>query len=142
MTQNQKDINDLKSRSIKHSILIHNLAKKDGENLFNKIPALIKDHLGVTVDTKFSNIHRNVWGKQYKPSLNYRATNKLPLQKKILSAHKERKDKVPKLPFYITPQQPIKITEYRKKLVEVRTKYREDNVRQQTGLPKRNCLQR
>lgn len=40
-----------------------------------------------------------------------------------------RKDKVQKLPFYITPQQPIQITEYRKKLVEVSTKYREDNVR-------------
>lgn len=31
--------------------------------------------------------------------------------------------------FYITPHQPIQITEYRKKLVEVSTKYREDNVR-------------
>lgn len=52
---------------MKHNILIHNLAEEDGENLFIKIPALIKQHLGV--DTKFSNIHRNGWGKQDKPQL-------------------------------------------------------------------------
>lgn len=127
VTQNQNDIVDLKSRSMKHNILIHNLAEEDGENLFIKIPALIKEHLGV--DTKFSNIHRNGWGKQEKPrSITGRLIN-FPDKEKILSAHKERKDKVPKLPFYITPQQPIQITENRKKLVEVSTKYREDNVR-------------
>lgn len=68
-------------------------------------------------------------GKQNKPrSITARLIN-FPDKEKILSAHKERKNKVPKLPFYITPQQPIQITEYRKKLVEVSTKYREDNVR-------------
>lgn len=41
VTQNQNDIIDLKSRSMKHNILIHNLAEDDGENLFIKIPALI-----------------------------------------------------------------------------------------------------
>lgn len=127
MTQNQNDIIDLKSRSIKRNILIHNLAKEDGEIMFIKIPALFKEHLGV--DTKFINIHRNGFGKQDKPrSITGRLIN-FPDKEKILSAHKERKDKVPKFPIYITPQQPIQITEYRKKLVEVSTKYREDNVR-------------
>lgn len=60
VTQNQNDIIDFKSRSMKHNILIHNLAEEDGENLFIIIPALIKEHLGI--DTKFSNIHRNGWG--------------------------------------------------------------------------------
>lgn len=114
---------------MKHNILIHNLAEEDRENLFIKIPALIKEHLGV--DTKFSNIHRNGWGKQDKPrSITERLIN-FPDKEIILSAHmhKERKGTVPKLPFYITPQQPIQITEYRKMLVEVSTKNREDNVR-------------
>lgn len=48
----------------------------------------------------------------------------------IRSAHRGRKDRVTKLTFYITPQQPIKITEYMKTLVEVSPKYREDNVTQ------------
>lgn len=112
---------------MKHNILIHNLAEEDGENLFIKTPALIKEHLGV--DAKFSNIPRNGWGKQDKPRpITGRLIN-FPDKDKILSVHEERKDKVPKLPFYITPQQPIKIRKYRKKLVEVSTKYREDNVR-------------
>lgn len=82
---------------MKHNILIHNLAEDDGENLFIKIPALIKEHLGI--DTKFSNIHRNGWGYQDKPrSITARLIN-FPDKEKILSAHKERKDKVPKLPF-------------------------------------------
>lgn len=127
VTQNQNDIIDLKSRSMKHNILIHNLAEEDGENLFIKTPALIKEHLGV--DAKFSNIPRNGWGKQDKPRPITGRLIHFPDKDKILSVHKERKDKVPKLPFYITPQQPIKIREYRKKLVEVSTKYREDNVR-------------
>lgn len=112
---------------MKHNILIHNLAEEDGANLFIKIPALIKELLGV--DTKFSNIHRNGWGKQDKSrSITGRLIN-FTDKEKILSANKERKDKVPKRPFYITPYQPFQITEYRKKLVEVSTKYREDNVR-------------
>lgn len=40
VTQNQNDIIDLKSRSMKHNILIHNLAEEDKENLFIKSPAL------------------------------------------------------------------------------------------------------
>lgn len=112
---------------MKHNKLIHNLAEEDGENMFIKIPALLKEHLGVY--TKFSNIHRNGLGKQDKlRSITGRLIN-FPDKEKILSVHKGRKDKVPKLPFYITPQQTIQITEYRKKLVEVSTKYREDNVR-------------
>lgn len=77
VTQNQNDIIDLKSISMKHNILVHNLAEEDGENLFIKIPALIIEHLGV--DTKFSNIHRNGWGKQDKPrSITGRLINQLP----------------------------------------------------------------
>lgn len=51
MTQNKNDIIDLKLRGIKHNIPIHNLVDDDGENLFIKIPALFKEHLGV--DNKF-----------------------------------------------------------------------------------------
>lgn len=89
VTQNQNNIIDHKSKSMKHNILIHNLAEEDGENLFIKIPALIKEHLGV--HTKFSNIHRNGWGKQDKPrSITGRLIN-FPDKEKILSANKERK---------------------------------------------------
>lgn len=47
MTQNKKYIIDLKLRGIKHNIPIHNLVDDDGENVFIKIPALFKEHLGV-----------------------------------------------------------------------------------------------
>lgn len=127
MTQNPNDIIDLKSRSTKHNILIQYLAEEDGENLFIKIPALIKEHL--VVDTKFSIIHRNGWGKKDKPRSITGRLISFPDKEKNISAHKERKDKVSKLLFYITPQQPIKITVNRKTLVQVSTKYREDNVR-------------
>ncbi|XP_061180610.1 uncharacterized protein LOC133189225 [Saccostrea echinata] len=55
--KNQNEIIDLKSRSMKQNILIHNLPEEDGENLFVKIPELIKTHF--KVDTSFANIHRN-----------------------------------------------------------------------------------
>lgn len=132
VSQNQNDIVDLKSRSMKYNLMIHNLAEEDGENLFVKIPKLIKEHFGI--NTEFSNIHRNGWNKQDKTRQDKprSITGKLinfSDKEKILSAQRERKDRTPKLPFFITPQQPIQITENRKKLIEVSNKYKEDNVR-------------
>lgn len=49
---------------MKYNLMIHNLAEEDGENLFVKIPKLIKEHFGI--NTEFSNIHRNGWNKQDK----------------------------------------------------------------------------
>lgn len=51
MTHHKNDIIDPKLRGMKHNIPIHNLVDDDGENLFIKIPALFKEHLGV--DNKF-----------------------------------------------------------------------------------------
>lgn len=132
VSQNQNDIVDLKSRSMKYNLMIHNLAEEDGENLFVKIPKLIKEHFGI--NTEFSIIHRNGWNKQDKTRQDKprSITGKLinfSDKEKILSAQRERKDRTPKLPFFITPQQPIQITENRKKLIEVSNKYKEDNVR-------------
>lgn len=51
MTQNKNDIIDPKLRGMKHNIPIHNLVEDDWENLFIKLPALFKEHLGL--DNKF-----------------------------------------------------------------------------------------
>ena len=57
LTLQSNQITDLKSRSMRDNILIHNYKEEDDENLFESIPADIKKNLGINVE--LVRIHRN-----------------------------------------------------------------------------------
>ncbi|XP_061181221.1 myosin-J heavy chain-like [Saccostrea echinata] len=139
--KNQNEIIDLKSRSMKQNILIHNLPEEDGENLFVKIPELIKTHF--KVDTSFANIHRNGPKIQGKPRTITGRLNKFTDKDLILQAQRENKNQRTEQAeeidqnsslqhnstFFITPQTPIELSENRKKLLELNSKYWKANVK-------------
>ncbi|XP_062569405.1 uncharacterized protein LOC134231459 [Saccostrea cucullata] len=117
----QSEITDLKSRSMNQNILIHNLPEEENEeNLFEKIPHLIKQHFGV--DTSFSNIHRNGPKTSGKNRIITGRLSKFSDKEKILQAQRElnkREREASDQPdqtaepqssertFYVTPQRPI-----------------------------------
>lgn len=57
MKHMESEITDLRSRSMRENILIHNLAYTPGENLDQHVPRILKEYSGV--DVKFVRIHRN-----------------------------------------------------------------------------------
>ncbi|XP_062601164.1 uncharacterized protein LOC134262856 [Saccostrea cucullata] len=138
----QSEITDLKSRSMNQNILIHNLPEEeDEENLFEKIPRLIKEHFGV--DTSFANIHRNGPKTSGKPHITGRLS-KFSDKEKILQAQRElnkrereasdqtdqtAEPKSPKRTFYVTPQRPIEVAENRKQLQEINDQYWKEKVK-------------
>ena len=57
VTQQENEIVDLRGRSIRDNILIHNYKEEENENLDNKVSGLIKAHMNL--DVEFIRIHRN-----------------------------------------------------------------------------------
>lgn len=57
VTEQNKEILNLKGRSMRDNILVHNFVENKGENLMLSVPAAIKQHLNV--DVEFIRIHRN-----------------------------------------------------------------------------------
>ncbi|XP_061170362.1 uncharacterized protein LOC133179682 [Saccostrea echinata] len=126
--QQEAEITDLKGRSMKLNILVHNLEEESGEVLRTKIPHLIIEHLGVE-GVEFSNIHRNGDSKSGKPRTITGRLIKIEYKDEILKQQKVKKDAGEELPFYITPQSPPQVNETRKKLIELNNKYWQDNVK-------------
>ncbi|XP_062585836.1 uncharacterized protein LOC134247500 [Saccostrea cucullata] len=104
MSVMDNEITDLRARSMRDNILIHNYPYSHNEDLASTMPEIFKQTLGV--DVKFVRIHRNGVRPQHSDRP-VSITAKLMDGKKkdeILSAQKIKKiAKVP-LPFYITPQ--------------------------------------
>ncbi|XP_062593827.1 uncharacterized protein LOC134255319 [Saccostrea cucullata] len=128
--QQEAEITDLKGRSMKFNILIHNLEEDCEEVLRTKIPNLIKEHLGVE-GVEFSNIHRNAG--EVKPNGKPRTITgrlmRIEYKDEILKQQKAKKEGGAELPFYITPQSPPQMNETSKKLVEVNNKCWQENVK-------------
>ncbi|XP_048753927.2 uncharacterized protein LOC125665320 [Ostrea edulis] len=130
----QSEITDLKSRSMKQNLLIHNLPEEENENLFKKIPQLIKEYLGV--ETTFANIHRNGPKNPGRPRTITGRLEKFTDKEKVLQAQKDRRNsegsgstEQSNTPFYITPQRPVEVAENRKKLQEISNLYWKENVK-------------
>ena len=129
----QSEITDLKSRSMNQNLLIHNLPEEENENLFRRIPQLIKEHLGI--DTSFVNIHRNGPKNPSKPRTITGRLEKFTDKEKILQAQKDKRKNEgsgqvqQNTLFYITPQRPIEVSENRKKLQEISNQYWKENVK-------------
>lgn len=129
VTEQNKEILNLKGRSMRDNILVHNFVENKGENLMLSVPAAIKQHLNV--DVEFIRIHRNsqTLRKDGKPRT---ITGKLVnLEKKaeIPKAQKEKRDAGNDLPFNITPQSPNEIVERRKQLFDINKSYHEQNIK-------------
>ncbi|XP_061179611.1 protein IMPACT homolog [Saccostrea echinata] len=131
VTQQENEIVDLKGRSMKDNILVHNLAEDDQEDLTTRVSDLIKEHLNLEVG--FIRIHRN--GQKFPGNSKPRSiTGKLQNyndKELILQAIRQKRENgtINNMPFYITPQTPLQINESKKKLQEMNNKYREENVK-------------
>lgn len=122
------EITDLRSRSMRDNILIHNFKYTPNEDLAASMPALIKQTLGV--DVSFVRIHRN--GVLHKKSDRpVTITAKLTDRNKkdeILNAQKSKKIARVSLPFYITPQQPPALVSARNKLFDKSDSLKKQNI--------------
>ena len=132
VSQQESEITDLKGRSMRDNILIHGLEEEENEDLSKRVPMLIKEHLQLD-DVGFIRIHRN--GPRFQGSTRPRSiTGKLknPSDKdRVLSAIRQKREtsRQSDMPFFITPQTPLQVNETKKKLQEMNTKYREENVK-------------
>lgn len=110
----QSEVTDLRARSMRDNILIHNFPYKQGENLMQIIPETIKDTLGV--DIQFVRIHRNSV-KGVVNSKPVSITGKLvdrKMKDELLQAQKSKKMAKVTLPFFITTQEPTVMWEEKK----------------------------
>jgi myosin heavy subunit len=129
ITSLEDEVTDLRSRSMRDNILIHNYAYSPGENLAHSVPNVIKDVLGVDVD--FIRIHRN----SVKGLINSRPvtiTAKLVDRSKkdeLLQAQKTKKLAKVRLPFFITTQEPPSVVESKKRLYAISDSQRGQNIR-------------
>lgn len=107
----QSEVTDLRARSMRDNILIHNFPYKQGENLMQIIPETINDTLGV--DVQFVRIHRNSV-KGVVNSKPVSITGKLvdrKMKDELLQAQKSKKMAKVTLPFFITTQEPTVMVE-------------------------------
>ena len=128
MTRLTKEVTDLKSRSMRDNLLIHNFAYNANENLMTDVPAAIKQHLNV--DVEFVRIHRNGFTKagRDKPiSITGRLVDR-GKKDEILKAQKAKKLDNVHLPFHITPQEPISVVENRKRLCNISDNFRKNDI--------------
>ena len=134
VTQQEKEIVDLRGRSMRDNILIHNLAEEENENLDTKVRKLISDHLQLEVS--FVRIHRNgprrpngkprtITGKLQQPSDKDRI---LTAQRTLRDRERKEKRANSTLPFYVTPQTPVQTNENMRRLREINTQYRNKNI--------------
>ena len=128
MTDMDAEITDLRARSMRDNILIHNFQYTPNENLAATMPGIIKQTLGVDVD--FIRIHRNgVHPQSSKRPITITAKLKDPNKKdEILKAQKAKKIARVSLPFYITPQQPPSIVSAKNKLYDKADSLKKQNI--------------
>ena len=112
------DITDLRTRSMRDNILIHNFPYTQDENLSVTMPETIKRTLGV--DVEFVIIHRNgIRGVHNgKPVTITAKLADRAKKEEILNAQKAKKIARQRLPFFITPQQPPVVVSNKNKIYD------------------------
>ena len=127
MDDMNEQIIDLKRRSMRDNILIHNLEYSRHEDLTTEVPQKIKEHLDV--DVEIVRVHRN--GPQGSKKKPVSITAKLKDRDKkdeLLKAQREKRDKQEKVPFNITAQEPMSLVENRKRLYELSDSLRSQKI--------------
>ncbi|XP_062598059.1 protein IMPACT homolog [Saccostrea cucullata] len=125
----ENDVTDLRSRSMRDNILIHNYPYESNENLTTSMPVTFKELLGV--DVSFVRIHRNGVRPEYNSDRPVSITAKLTDRSKIntiLNAQKLKKMAKQPLPFFITTQQPASIVSARNKVYDTAESLKTQNI--------------
>ena len=96
------------------------------------MPKLIKEHVQLD-DVGFIRIPRNAprFKGGTRPSTFTGKLKNSSDKDRVLNAIRQQKEtsRQSNMPFYITPQTPLQVNETKKKLQEMNTKYREENVK-------------
>ena len=123
VTEQDREITDLKGRSMRDNLMIHRFRENSSENLIVDIPKAIKKEYGV--DLKFVRIHRigpprrgsdqprPIVGKLENPEK----------KEEILRIQREFRQTLKQTPFYVSAQSPAAQVEERKHLYELQQKY-------------------
>ncbi|XP_061195102.1 uncharacterized protein LOC133203309 [Saccostrea echinata] len=129
MSLMEHEVTDLRSRSMRDNILIHNYPYEPNEDLPTSMPVTFKELLGV--DVSFVRIHRNGARPQYNSDRPVSITAKLTDRSKIntiLNAQKLKKIAKQPLPFFITTQQPASIVSARNRVYDTAESLRSQNI--------------
>ena len=115
---------------MRDNILIHNLEEEENEDLSQRVPMLIKEHLQLD-DIGFIRIHRNGTRSRVIQDLGLLQLKNSSVKDRVLNAIRQKREtfRQSDMPFFITPQTPLQVNETKKKLQEMNTKYREENVK-------------
>lgn len=128
MTVLDDGITDLRNRSMRDNILIHNYPHTPNENLAVTMPKVFRETLGIDVD--FIRIHRNGVRAQHngKPVSITAKLSDRSKKDEILNAQKTKKIEKQKLPFFISPQQPPSIVATKNKTYDKFNSLRRQNI--------------
>ncbi|XP_061188024.1 uncharacterized protein LOC133196101 [Saccostrea echinata] len=129
MSLMEHEVTDLRSRSMRDNILIHNYPYEPNEDLPTSMPVTFKELL--RVDVSFVRIHRNGARPQYNSDRPVSITAKLTDRSKIntiLNAQKLKKIAKQPLPFFITTQQPASIVSARNRVYDTAESLRSQNI--------------
>ena len=125
----ENDVTDLRDRSMRDNILIHNFPYTPNEDLATTMPVIFKQSLGV--DVEFVRIHRNGIRPQHNSDRPITITAKLTDRNKIhviLNAQKQKTIAKQSLPFFITTQQPASVVAARNRLYDTADSLRKQNI--------------
>lgn len=125
----ENEVTDLRDRSMRDNILIHNFPYTPNEDLATTMPVTFKQSLGV--DVQFVRIHRNGIRPQHNSDRPITITAKLTDRNKIhviLNAQKQKKIAKQSLPFFITTQQPASVVAARNRLYDTADSLRKQNI--------------
>lgn len=127
VSEQDREIIDLKSRSMRDNILIHRFKESSNENLMLDIPSAIKKVYGV--DLKFVRIHRI--GPPRRGPVPRTIVGKLEhydKKEEILQIQRDFRRSSKETPFHVSEQFPAALVEERKHLFELQRKYTSQNV--------------
>lgn len=127
VSEQDREITDLKSRSMRDNILIHRFKESSNENLMLDIPSAIKKVYGV--DLKFVRIHRI--GPPRRGPVPRTIVGKLEhydKKEEILQIQRDFRRSSKETPFHVSEQFPAALVEERKHLFELQRKYTSQNV--------------
>nr|XP_022333002.1 uncharacterized protein LOC111130341 [Crassostrea virginica] len=127
VSEQEKEITELKGRSMRDNLLIHRFAEKANENLMVEVPIEIKKVYGI--DVRFVRIHRMGPMRNGKiPRIIVGKLEKYEMKEDVLQSQRQLRQQQQETPFHVSPQYPSSLVENRKHLSELQKKYTEQKV--------------
>lgn len=127
VSEQEKEITELKGRSMRDNLLIHRFAEKANENLMVEVPIEIKKVYGI--DVRFVRIHRMGPMRNGKiPRIIVGKLEKYEMKEDVLQSQRQLRQQQQETPFHVSPQYPSSLVENRKHLSELQKKYTDQKV--------------